>query len=245
MGYLYSTILYRPLLNALVFLYNTIGAHDLGLAIVFLTIIIRIVLFPVFHKSARQQVIMQKLQPEMKRIQELHKKDREKQTKAIMDLHKEHGVNPFMGFLLLLVQLPILWTLYIIIRATLAPGAIAGLYGFVAAPASINPMFLGLINLSQRSIVIVGLAAVAQYLQAKLSLRTLPKDQVLSQAEKMSRQMVFLAPILTVTLFYGLPAAIPLYWCVTSFFSAGQQVIINKQLADADGTVGTNNKKNS
>jgi len=231
MAYLYNAILYQPLLNALIFFYNTVAGHDLGLSIIFLTILIRLILFPLFHKSAHHQVKMQRLQPHVKKIQELHKDDREKQTKALMDLHKEHGINPLSGFLLILIQLPILITLYQIVLRSLKPGTITGLYSFIAVPDKIYPTFLGLINLSQRSILIVCLAALAQYLQAKLSIASLPKGKDLSQAEKMQRQMVFLGPVLTITLFFNFPAAIGLYWCVTSLFSAAQQLIVNKQLS--------------
>lgn len=230
MSYLFTTIIYRPLLNALIFFYNTVAAHDLGLAIIFLTVLIRLILFPLFHKSAHHQVKMQRLQPQIKKIQELHKGDREKQTKALMDLHKEHGVNPFSGFLLLLVQLPILITLYQIVLRSLKPGAISGLYNFVSAPEILKPTFLGLIPLGERSILIVCLAALAQYFQAKLSLQSLPAGETPTQAEKVARQMVFVGPILTVVLFWNFPAAIGLYWFITSLFSVGQQIIVNKQL---------------
>ncbi len=242
MVYLYDTILYRPLLNALIFFYNTIAVHDLGLAIIFLTILIRLILFPVFHKSARHQVITQRLQPHIKRIQELHKGDREKQTKALMELHKEHGVSPFSGFLLLLVQLPILIALYQIVLQSLKPGALSGLYSFISAPEMIQPTFLHLINLGERSILIVSLAALAQYLQAKLSLTRSPVGEKPTQAEKVSRKMVYVAPIITLTLFWNFPAAIGLYWCVTSLFSAGQQIIINKQLAQWNPSIKSQKK---
>src|SRR3989344_9578297 len=206
MIYLYDQILYYPLLNALVFLYNIVPFHDFGIAIILLTILIRIILYPLFHKSARHQAISQRLQPEVKKLQELHKGDKQKQTAAIMALHKEHGINPFSGFLLLVVQLPVLIGLYQILSRSLKPEFLAGLYSFIDAPAAINPIFLGLINLSEGSIFIVGLAAIAQYFQGKLAL---PKPQpgvAPSQAEKMSRQMVFVGPGITLLIFYSLPA---------------------------------------
>src|SRR3989344_8878862 len=121
MTYFYDHIIYYPILNALVFLYNTIAFHDLGIAIILLTILVRVILYPLFHKSARHQAISQRLQPEVKKLQELHKHDKKKQTEAIMELHKEHGINPFSGFLLLLVQLPILIALYQILSASMKP----------------------------------------------------------------------------------------------------------------------------
>src|ERR1700710_1498116 len=149
-------VLYQPLVNALVFLYDTVALHDLGLAIIFLTILIRLLLFPLFHKSARQQTVMQRLQPKLKAIQEEHKEDRAKQTEAMMALYREHQVNPFSGILFLLVQLPVLITLYHIFLSSLSAQAFAAaLYHFVPAPNTLNTSFFGLINLSSRSIVMV------------------------------------------------------------------------------------------
>jgi len=243
MAYIYNLILYQPLLNALIFFYNTIALHDLGLSIIFLTILIRAILYPIFQKSVRHQTVMQRLQPKLKKIQEDHKNDREKQTQAMMALYKEHKINPFSGFLLLLVQLPILIALYQIFIRSLKPNFLVGLYGFVPAPASIHATLFGLINLDQRSILMVGLAALAQYFQAKLALPKVSSGQAPTAAEKMSRQMVFMGPVLTLVIFYGFPAAVSLYWFVTSLFSIFQQIIINKQLAH--GEMGDADKKNN
>ncbi len=243
MFYIYDLILYRPLLNALIFLYNTIAFGDLGLAIIFLTILIRFVLFPIFHKSVRHQTVMQQLQPELKKIQELHKGNREKQTEAMMSLYKQYDVNPFSGFLLLLVQLPILIALYQIILKSLKPGFLSGLYGFISAPTAINPNFLGLINLAERSIVVVALAALAQYFQGKLSLPPSTKGAAADTAQKISRQMVFVTPVITLVIFYNLPAAISLYWLVASLFSIFQQLVVNRQ--KENGKLGDIGKKNN
>lgn len=243
MIYLYDLVLYRPLLNALIFFYNTLAFQDLGMAIIFLTILIRLILFPIFHKSTQHQLAMQRLQPELKKIQENHKGDREKQAQATMALYKEHRVNPFSGFLLLLIQLPILIALFQIISNSLKPGFLTGLYGFVAAPVSMKFSLFGLINLGKPSIIMVGLAALAQYFQAKIALPKLAAGQKPGQADKVARQMVFVGPVITLAIFYGLPAAISLYWLVFSLFSIIQQIIVNKQTTN--GESGDNHKKDA
>src|SRR5438128_1291763 len=118
---LYNWIIYQPILNALVFLYQTVAFHDLGLAIILLTVLIRLLLYPLFHKGVRYQMVMQHLQPQIKKIQDAHKGDYEKQTQALMALYKEHEVNPFSGFLLILVQLPVLIALYHVFLSTAKP----------------------------------------------------------------------------------------------------------------------------
>ncbi len=219
MSELFNKILYQPLFNVLVFLYQYLG--DLGVAIIILTVLIRVVLFPLFYKGAKDQAIMQRLAPKIKEIQTNHKNNREEQAKALMGLYREHKVNPLSSFLLILVQLPILIALYQVFMK--------GLVG----PDFLDLNFLGLIDLSKKSAIIVGLAAVAQYFQGKLSIiksEKLFKD--LTPMERMGRQMIYLGPILTIIFlyFFNLPSAVGLYWLTTSLFSVIQQIIINKRL---------------
>jgi YidC/Oxa1 family membrane protein insertase len=236
MMYLYQAIFYRPILNILVYFYENIAGRDFGIAIILVTLLIRVVLYPLFHKSAKHQMALQRLQPKIKKIQELHKNDKQKQTEALMALYKEHGVNPFISLILLVVQLPILITLYRIILSGLGAGGIGiGLYSFISAPSVINAMFLGILNLKQRSIILVVLAGIAQYFQARLAIYRSPDAGVPSPAERMARQMAFIGPIITIVIFYNLPAGVGLYWLVSSIFSIIQQIIVNKHLRDKYG----------
>ncbi|MBI4094451.1 MAG: YidC/Oxa1 family membrane protein insertase, partial [Candidatus Liptonbacteria bacterium] len=105
-----------------------------------------------------------------------------------------------------------------------------GLYPFVSAPETLNAQFLGLINLGGRSMLIVGLAAAAQYVQGRLGTKRARTKAPMSAVERMSEQMVYLAPVFTFAILVGLPAAVGLYWVATSAFSIVQQLIINRQL---------------
>lgn len=241
MSFLFNTIFYQPLLNLLVWIYE-FTIHDFGVAIILLTVIIRMILFPFYQKSMRHQTILQRIQPKIKKIQEQHKNDREKQAQALMALYQEHNVNPFFSFFFLLLQIPIMFALYRIIL-NLAHGNITGLYAFTTPPGELNTIFLNLINLSKSNIIIVILAAGAQYFQAKLALRPKTSDaKDASPAESMARSMAVVAPLMTLFIFYSLPSAITLYWFVVSLISVVQQIIINKELGH--GEVGTILEKN-
>ncbi|MEK9186335.1 MAG: YidC/Oxa1 family membrane protein insertase [Patescibacteria group bacterium] len=229
MSELFNTILYQPLFNGLVFLYKYVAFEDLGIAIILLTVVIRTLLYPFFYKSFKNQTLMQRIQPHIKKIQHDHKDNREKQAQALMALYKEHKVNPFSGFVLILLQLPILITLYKLFLGGFTAEAMSNLYDFIAAPQEIYHSFLGLIDLQTRSILIVSLAAIAQYFQGRLALPKTAGDPQ-DPAAKVARSMVFVGPVLTVVLLFSLPSAVGLYWLVTSLFSIGQQLIINKQL---------------
>ena len=151
---------------------------------------------------------------------------------------KEHGINPFSSFLLLLIQLPILISLYWAVRSGLGSGAIVGLYSFVPVPQTINTIFLGFINLAVPNTALILLAAVAQYFQARLAIYKQPAGHTLSPAEKMARQMSFIGPVMTIVIFYSLPAAVGLYWLVASLFSIVQQIFVNRHLEEKFGAPG-------
>lgn len=231
MTYLYQQILYRPILNLLIFFYNTIGVHDLGIAIILVTLFIRLVLYPFFHTGAKQQMLMQRIQPKIKDIQTKHKDDRDQQAKALMELYKEHGVNPFSGILLLIIQIPILLTFYWAIRSGVGTAQITGLYSFIAQPQHINTIFLGFVDLAKPNLILIFAAAIAQFLQARLAIYRNPANKSApTQAEKIARQMVFVGPIITILVFYNFPAALSLYWFMSALFSAIQQYFVNKHL---------------
>ncbi|MEK9170309.1 MAG: YidC/Oxa1 family membrane protein insertase [Patescibacteria group bacterium] len=227
---MFRTLFIIPLINALVFFYNTIAFQDLGLAIIFLTLFIRIILFPFFHKGTKNQILLQRLQPKIKKIQEDHKNEKEKQAQAMMELYKEHKVNPFSSILLLFIQLPVLIALYQVFWRDLSPEMFQSLYSFISTPSALHTTFLGLIDMKEKSILIVGLAAIFQYIQGYLTLPKIEKGKELSAPEKMGRQMVYFSPIITLVILSSLPSAVGLYWIVTGIFSIAQQIYINKTL---------------
>lgn len=227
---MFQTFFYIPLLNALVAFYNTIGFQDLGVAIILLTLAIRVIFLPLFYKGAVNQSLMQKLQPEIKKIQHNHKDDKEKQAQAMMALYKEHNVSPFSGILMILIQLPIMIGLYQVFLKGISPDTLVNLYSSVTDPGIINSTFLHLIDLQKPSILMVILAAAAQYAQGKLSLPKIEKGQELSAAEQMGQQMIYVGPIMTVAILATMPSAIGLYWLITSVFTVLQQMYINKTL---------------
>src|SRR3989344_1874792 len=107
MSELFNTLLYTPFFNLLVFLYNTAAFNDFGIAIILLTLIIRFILSPLSIKTFKSQKALNQLQPRIKEIQEKFKNEPQKQSQVIMELYKQHKVNPFSGCLPLLIQLPI------------------------------------------------------------------------------------------------------------------------------------------
>lgn len=218
---IFNTFVYQPILDVLVFIYNNLAFHDLGFAIILLTILVRVVLFPIFHKSTRNQTQLQRLQPKIKKIQDEHKGNREAQATALLTLYKENKVNPFSGFLLLIVQLPI----FIALFNVFSRGLTADLFD--------NLTFLGLINLGEASVVLALIAAGTQYLQTKIALGDTQKagNEPTAKAQRTTGKfMLVFGPVLTVAILSGLPSALGLYWTVSNIFSLAQQTFINSQL---------------
>src|SRR3989338_3874182 len=118
----FTTIFYQPLWNALVWFYNILPGHDIGLAIILLTIVIKIILFPFTLQSLRSQKAMQTLQPKLDALKQQYKDDKEGQAKAMMELYKTEKVSPFSSCLPLLIQLPFLFALYRVLQNGLGSG---------------------------------------------------------------------------------------------------------------------------
>lgn len=228
---LFNTFIYQPLLNLLVFLYEHVTIGSMGLSIILLTVLIRVILFPIFYKTAKHQKKIQVLQPHVKKIQETHKDDRAKQTQAMMELYREHGVNPFTPFGLLLLQLPVLIGLYIVFRDGFSEEALKWLYPFVPPPETFSNEFLGL-SLTEPSLILTVVAAALQYVQARLAIVKTPKTGEPSAADRMGQNMAYISPILTLVVLYTLPAGIGLYWLTGIVFSIFQQIYINKHIME-------------
>lgn len=109
---MFTTLIVQPIFNLLVLIYNILPGHNFGLAIIIFTIVVRLLLWPLVKKQLHQTKLMRKLQPELKRIKQAAKGNRQKESMMMMELYKERGVNPFSSFGVLLLQLPILIGLY-------------------------------------------------------------------------------------------------------------------------------------
>lgn len=229
---LFNIILYKPLFNALIFLYECLPGHDFGIAVIVLTLTIRLVLYPSTVQSIKSQKALAQFQPKIQEIQKKYKDDKQKQAQAIMEFYKKEGINPLSGCLPLLIQLPILIALYRVFWRGLESGQMVHLYSFVPDPGIINPNFLGLINLSQPSAVLAVLAGILQFFQTKmLSPKTESADKTSDFAQTMQKQMIYFFPAFTVFILLKLPAAIGLYWIIISMFSIIQQYFILKPRA--------------
>ena len=251
MSFLFSELIYRPIYNLLIFAYNVIPLHDFGLAIVLVTILIKAVLIPISRKQIESQKKMTELQPKIKEVQQKYKNDKEKQSRALMELYKQNKTNPLSGCLPMIVQLVFLIAIYRVLFNVSKAGLTvdgSGLYFFVQNPGQINRTFLGIIdlvsiiNLNHLSLavlpqlVLIILAAASQYIQTKMLMakQTLKTNSQNSGdfAQMMSKQMLYFGPLLTLFIGIKFPAGLSLYWLVSTVFMIAQQYFIQKASPD-------------
>ncbi len=234
MSSLWNTIFYRPLYNLLLIFVAIIPSGDVGLAVIFLTILVKLILFPLTQKSIESQMKMKALEPELNKIKEQYP-DKAEQSKRTFALYKEKKISPFSSCLLILVQLPVIIALYWVFLKGLGTGAVPKLYSFVHFSGVYNMKFLGLFDIAKKSIVFALLAGVSQYLVGYLAQKRTGK---VAQTEGMSgqfaatlqTQMLYVLPVMIVLIAYRVSAAVALYWITSNMFTVGQELYTRRKL---------------
>lgn len=232
-AFLKATI-YTPLFNVLIFLVWLMPNHSLGLAIIGITLIMRLIFLPSSLKQGVSQEKLRLLQPQLKELQAKHKGDKNAQSKAMMDLYKQAGTSPWGACLPMIVQLIVLILLYRVFQIGLTTSRFDLLYSWVPRPDYINITFFG-IDLSKPDLwVLPILAGVAQFIQSFLAMprkdATRKKTEADNPMMAATNQMMYFFPIITVFIARKLPAALAVYWVTTSLFMVLQQLYINKVL---------------
>ncbi len=232
---MFNTLFVQPIFNLLAVCYAIVG--DFGLAIILLTIIIRGALWPLVTKQLHSQRALQELQPELKRIKTEAAGDRTLEGKLTMELYKEREINPFASFLPLIIQLPIFFALFIVLKDIVKVGEIAKLvYAPVAHLTPIaeiiknnaifHPTLFGAINLTKPSILLAAMAGLAQFIQTK---QITPKHTPGDTQAQMMTGMVYIFPAVTFFIGLSLPSALPLYWFTASSIAILQQYLVLKR----------------
>jgi YidC/Oxa1 family membrane protein insertase len=224
--------------SILMFLYQTTG--NLGVAIIVLTVVIRLILVPLSLPSLRAREALQKLQPELKKLKNKHSSDKKALQQAQIELYKKYNVNPLAGCIPQLVQIGLLIFLYHAFVGSLGRTEINGVV--------INPRFLWL-NLTQPDQLFI-LPIIAGVTQLFLSLMIAPggevrdivpnksknkkikaenkkEEDVADMAATMQKQMILFMPIITAFTAMRFPSGLALYWTVATIFSLVQQYFIS------------------
>jgi YidC/Oxa1 family membrane protein insertase len=232
--------IYDPLYNGLVYLVDVVPTHDIGIAIIILTILVKFVLFPLSRQAIKTQIAMRQIAPEVEAIREKFKEKQDEQARAIFALYRERGVRPFSSFLLILIQFPILFGLYWVFwHGGLPDVDPTMLYSFVPVPDMVNMEFLGLVDMRERSIILAALAGLTQLAYARLSMgprkpREKSKEQSFSadMAHSFDLQARYILPLIVAGIAYTVASAVPLYWTASNLFMLAQEFLMGRRFTD-------------
>lgn len=265
MGNLFNTILIHPILNVLVAIYQLLSwlhvPSPLGFAIILLTVLVRVILYPVISAQMKTSKKMQAVAPHLAKVKEKHKGDSQKIQQETMKLYQEHGVNPAAGCLPLLIQLPVIWALYGVLQNIVKYTSIKpindALYfdvlklhtlwdiHFLGLPLTKSPSHL-LASVGFLIFLIPVITGILQYFQSKILLQTAPvvKDEKAKKNEKkenssaedfaasFQKQSLYLFPIMIGFFSYSLPLGLSLYWNTFSVFGIIQQQLMGRGSKD-------------
>ena len=237
---LWNSVFYQPIYNILIFIVDNITFGDVGFAIIIVTIIVKLALSPLTRKTIKSQILMKKMEPEIKQI----KKDfpnKEEQAKKTFELYKKYGTNPFSGCLVVLLQLPVIFALYYVFYKpfNIDPSLI---YSFIVPPEYIHTNFLGLIEMGSKSIFLGVFAGVTQFIQGYLSSPVKPKNEKNEDktttpktfqeqlSDSMQMNIKYILPIFVGFIAWRISAAVALYWIVSNIFTIVQEWYIRRKL---------------
>lgn len=232
----FNTAFYNPIYNALVALVALVPGSDVGVAIILLTIIIRLILLPFSLSAARTQRAMKILEPKIKALKETHKNDKEREAIETLALYKAAQVNPFASILVALIQIPILLALYwVFIHEPFPAINIARLYTLTPVPHTASLEFLGIISVASKSLLLAILAGVTQFLQAHMalsgSMKPAPDVKQGDFQKIIGIQLKYVFPFLIATISYTTSGAVALYFIATNLAGSAQEWHVRRAIS--------------
>lgn len=235
---MFHTFFYEPVYNLIVIVLNIVPLHDIGATIVIVTLIVKLLLLPFNLSALRTQYTMKRIEPEMKRIKELQKKDPTAASKAMIDMYKREKVNPFSSLFAMMLQIPIFFALYFVFSKGLSNDP-ESIYSFVVFPETLHTYAFGLFDVTQKNLSVALLAGITSYFLALRQTQGMGEPKKKGEEESfqdqfmksMKIQMIYILPVIIVVSGAVLPAALSLYWAVSNLVSIGLDVYTKNKLA--------------
>jgi YidC/Oxa1 family membrane protein insertase len=235
---IFRAFISKPFLNFLIFVASLLPDHNLGVGIILLTILVKLILFWPTQRALEGQKKMQLLQPKLEAVKKQYSDDPQKMQAETMRLWKEHGVNPVQSCLPILLQFPILIGLFYVVRdASVLATSQHLIYSFYDGLTwDFNPIFLWM-DLTKPSWIFPPLLVILQFLQMKLTFQIAKRKTLkdgkapeIDKAQQIQQQVMLYAMPLMIGFFaISFPAAVSLYWGVSTLFAIGQQMIVNRE----------------
>lgn len=236
MSSIFHTVLYQPLYNAFITLVAFLPWFDAGVLVIIFTALVKLVIFPLSKKAVSAQMELKAIEPELAAIREKYKDDKQEQAKRTMLVYQEKKINPFSSIVVVLIQLPIIFALYYVFLRSGLPALNEGLlYAATPRPGALNMNFLGIINITHKSVFLALLAGVTSFFQIRYSVPAYKKDTTKTPtftddlAKSMNTQMRYVFPFIVVFISYSISGVVALYWATSNVFTLGQEMVIRKR----------------
>lgn len=239
---MFHTFFYEPVYNLIVIVLTYVPLHDIGAAIVIVTLIVKTLLLPFNMSALRTQYMMKKIEPEMNKIKELQKKDPQEASKKMIEMYRKNKINPFSSLFAMILQIPIFIALYIVFSKGLIDDP-KSIYSFVTFPDSLHTIAFGIFDVTEKNIVIALLAGISSYFLAVRQTATMGttktdakkgiKDESFQEhfMKSMKIQLLYVLPVIITVSAAVLPSALGLYWFVSNTASYGLDVYMKRKLA--------------
>jgi YidC/Oxa1 family membrane protein insertase len=229
----WNNFFYEPLYNLLIFFANIAPAHSIAIAVILLTVLVKVVLYPLSKRALMSQLELKKLEPELNAIK-AEFPDRTTQSQKTMELYKKHKINPFSGCILIFLQLPFILALYqVFIKGFVLDTS--RLYNFVHFPTTFTHGLFG-INLDSKSIILALVAGVSQYFLGKFSSARMASTGGTTEgfagafSKSMQMQMKYVFPFLIAFIAYQVSGAAALYWIISNIVTILMEWHLQKKM---------------
>ncbi len=213
---------------------SVVTFDNYGLAIILLVVMVRMVLHPLTRKSQKSMSGMQKLAPQMQKIKEKHKDDKEALNREMMKFYKQHGASPFLGCLPMFLQMPIWIALWTGINASVNlrhAGLLPVWITDLAAPDTlIGPWETQIMFIGNRFNLLPILLGIAMFLQSKLNPQMTGQSSATPDQQKQQQMMRVLMPVMMLFIFYNAPSGLTLYIMASTFAGAAEMYVIRKHI---------------
>lgn len=244
MSSFFIEFIYLPIYNVLAFFVDVFPGGDLGLAVIAVTLTVRLLFLPLSLSAAKTQRAMQEIQPALKEVREKYKTDPQEQARQTFALYKEHKVKPFSSMLLMFIQIPVLIGLFVVAKdAALYSIDPAHLYAFIPVPDALSVLFLGTFPVATSSLSLAILAGLTQFAYAQSAVpvpkKKAEKDSSVQDefGRAMALQMRYLFPFLIAFFAYA-SGAIALYLAAGNVFMYAQNLLVKRRYPKGEDTAG-------
>ena len=234
---MFDTFFYEPIYNLVAVVLSVVPLHDIGTAIVIVTLIVKAFLLPINISALRTQYLMKKLEPEMKEIKELQKKDPQEAAKKMVEMYRREKINPFSSIFGIILQIPIFFALYFVFSKGLVED-MDSIYSFVSFPENLHTVAFGIFDVTEKNIFVAVLAGISSYVLARRQTETMVSTNKKGEEsfqdhlmKSMKVQLLYVIPLIVAVSGALLPSALALYWLVSNVVSYGQDVYVKNKLA--------------